>query len=233
MEQTVVVIPTLNPLASIVQYIEQLLSLNVGKVIIVNDGSEEKYQAIFHKLEAIPNCIVLTHDDNKGKGQALKTGFRYIIQNLKNAKIVLTVGAHGQHSIRNVKRILKYGEVFSDGIVLGVRNFYSKDLSIASVIGNKLASTFFQFLFHKYLLDTQTGLRSFPKSELSWLLHVPGDSFDYDTNVLAEAIKRKVPIYEVPVGRVNVKKNTLMHYDEILYPQEILQKMLLFYKKHK
>lgn len=233
MERSVVVIPALNPLASLIQYVERLVNLKVGKVIIVNDGSEEKYQHIFQQLEHVSNCVVLTHNENKGKGKALKTAFRFILKNIKNIDYVLTVGAHGQHDIEDIKRIIKYRTLFSNGIILGMRNFYSKDVTISNVIGNKVASTLFQLLFHKHLLDTQTGLRCVPRNELNWLIRVPGDTFEYDTNMLIEAIKRRVPIYEIPVGQVHIKKNTLMHYDEILYSQEILQQILLSYKNHK
>lgn len=233
MERTVAIIPALNPLTSLIQYVYNLKNINIEKVIVVNDGSEEKYKTVFHELRNIKNCIVLEHDSNKGKGKALKTGFHYIINNFKKVDRILTLGAHGQHTIEDVKLILKYTEVFSDGIILGTRNFQSKEMSIMNTIGNKVASKLFQLLFHKHLLDTQTGLRCIPKKELLWLINVPGDSFDYDTNMLVEAIKRKIPIYEIPINNVHIKKNSIMHYDEIIYPQEILQQMLSTYKKQK
>lgn len=233
MEQTAVIIPALNPLPSLIEYVEKLKKLNVVKVIIVDDGSEVKYEATFNELQNVTNCIVLKHNENKGKGRALKTGFHYVLKKLKNTRDVLTVGAHGQHKIEDVKRILKNRKVFSDGIILGVRNFHSEDLTITKTLGNKVASKLFQVLFHKHLLDTQTGLRCIPKKELSWLMNVPGDSFEYDTNMLVEAINRKVPIYEIPIGPIHIKKNTLMHYDEIINPQEIVQQMLSTYKNHK
>lgn len=233
MERTVVVVPALNPLASLIQYVENLKILDIHKIVIINDGSEEKYKTIFNELREMKNCIVLEHNENKGKGQALKTGFRYILKNLKKIDFILTVGAHGQHKIEDVKRILNNKNIFSDGIILGVRNFHPENIPLESVIGNKVASKLFQILFNRHLLDTQTGLRCIPRKELNWLINVPGNTFDYDTNMLVEAIKRKIPIYEIPISKSYIKKNTIMNYDEIIRPQKILQQMLSTYKKHK
>lgn len=233
MERIVAIIPALNPLASLIQYVQNLQTLGIEHIIIINDGSDEKYESIFDELRHIQYCTVLEHKENKGKGKALKTGFQYILKNSNNFDYIVTVGAHGQHKIEDVKRILNYKKIFSDGIILGVRNFHSEEMPIISKIGNKVASKLFQILFHKRLLDTQSGLRCIPKKELSWLLKVPGDHFDYDTNMLVKAIKRKVPIYEISIGHIHIKKNTLMHYDEIMYPQELFQQMVSTYKKQK
>lgn len=233
MERTVAIIPALNPLPSLIQYVQELKKLNIEKIIIINDGSEEKYNSIFGELRNIKYCTVLDHKQNKGKGKALKTGFRYILKNSNNFDYILTVGAHGQHEIEDVKRLLNYRKIFSDGIIIGVRNFHSKDMPIINKLGNKVASKLFQILFHKRLLDTQSGLRCIPKKELSWLLKVPGSHFDYDTNMLVKAIKRKVPIYEISIGHIHIKKNTLMHYDEIIYPQELFHQMVSTYKNDK
>ena len=46
MERTVVIIPTLNPLRSLIKFVESLMLLAIDKVIIINDGSDEKYKKI-------------------------------------------------------------------------------------------------------------------------------------------------------------------------------------------
>lgn len=234
MERPIVIIPALNPLPTLINYTKALLELNIYKVIIVNDGSDPKYQYIFQELSMIEHCIVLKHEDNKGKGRALKTGFGYVLKYFPNTNFVLTVGAHGQHTLDDVKLILQNLRVFSNGIILGVRNFRSKDLPLSNAIGHRAASLLFKLLFHRRILDTQTGLRSIPTKELSWLLNVPGDSYDYDINMLVEAINRKTPIYEIPIGRVKIRKNSIIHYDEITNSQKIIQQIIAnFTKYHK
>lgn len=229
----VVIIPALNPLNALIGYVKNMLKFNIEKVIIINDGSDEKYQVVFDELRKLDGCIVLTHQKNKGKGRALKTGFQYVITYIKHVNFVITVGAHGQHKLDDVQRILQNAAIFSDGIILGVRSFNSKDMPLTSSIGNRTASILFSLLFHKRLLDTQTGLRCIPKQQLYWCIKVPGESFSYDTNMLVEAIKRNIPIYEIPIGRLKLKKNSIMFYDEIINTHKLLQQMLITYSKNR
>lgn len=229
MNTVVVVIPAFNPLRSLIPFIERILELPVAEIVIIDDGSDEKYHPIFEQLYLLERCVVLVHEDNCGKGRALKTGFDYILNSQWKMKDVLTVGAHSQHSILDVKQILASTKIFSDGIILGVREFKSKDVPVASFVANRAASMLFELFFHKRLLDTQTGLRYLPNTLLSWLVRVSGESYQYDLNVLVAAIRRRIPIYEVPIGEAKLKKNSIIYYDEILEPKRLFQQLWLNY----
>lgn len=233
MERPIVIMPTFNPLPNLVDYVKNIIELDVNQVIIVNDGSDEKYQWVFENLSTIDHCKVLVHNKNRGKGRALKTGFQYVLKKYPKTGSVLTVGAHGQHTIDDVKLILHNLKIFSNGIILGVRNFRTKDLSIINTLGNSAVSLLFNLLFHKRILDIQTGLRCIPRKELPWLLKVPGESFDYDMNMLIEAIKRDVPIYEIPIGRVRVKKNSVICYDEIVSTHQVIHQIISSFTSQK
>ena len=225
MGDIIVVIPALNPLQSLLSFVEQLKAKEIEKVLIINDGSEEKYMPIFEELKNQSHCIVLEHNRNVGKGRALKTGFDYILKNEKKVEGLLTVGAHGQHTATDVELMLESAQLFSDGIVLGVRHFRSREMPIISFLGNQAASILFELLFHHRLLDIQTGLRYIPKRELYWLRKVEGEQADYDTNMLVEAIRRELPIYEIPISAARVRKNSIMHYDEIIGARKMLQQV--------
>lgn len=233
MERPIVIIPALNPLPALVCYAKNLIELDIQQIIIVNDGSDSKYNPVFQELSGLNKCVVLEHTENKGKGRALKTGFGYVLRHFPKSRSILTVGAHGQHDIDDVKCILHNLELFSNGIILGVRNFRSKDLPLMNTVGHQAASFLFQLLFHRRILDIQTGLRSIPVKELPWLLKVPGDSYDYDVNMLVEAIRRKIPIYEIPIGQARIKKNSVIHYDEIMDIREMIHQIFAnFTKQH-
>ena len=225
MEGVIVVIPALNPLQSFISFVDQLKKIAIKKIIIVNDGSEEKYASIFNELREMPQCIIIDHKQNKGKGSALKTGFDYILKHEKGIEGVLTVGAHGQHTIADIELMCESAKVFADGIVLGVRRFRSRELPMFSFLGNRAASILFELLFRRRLLDIQTGLRYIPKNELIWLRKVPGEQFNFDTNMLVEALRRDVPIYEIPIGYAKLRKNSIMNYDEIIDTKKMLQQI--------
>lgn len=233
MRDIIVVIPAFNPLQSLIPFVEQLITIKVTKIIVVNDGSAEKYQSVFDGLREVERCIVLEHSNNKGKGRALKTGFEYILKNEGQVQGVLTVGAHGQHNLADIRQILETVKIFSDGIILGVREFRSRNMPKLSFIGNRAASMLFELLFHRRLLDIQTGLRYIPRQELGWLRKVYGERFNYDTNMLVEALRRDITIYEVPIGYAQLKKNSIICYDEIVNPATVFQQIWNAFKKKK
>ena len=233
MNKIAAIIPAFNPQQSFVLFVQRLFTLDIAQIIIVNDGSDEKYEMIFEELAMLENCHVIHHDQNYGKGHTLKTAFTYMLARRENYQGILTVGAHGQHSLQDVKLVLTMTKVFSEGIVLGVRNFHSPDSTLSTYWGNRAMSLFFEALFHRKLLDTQTGLRYIAMNELPWLLDVKGEHFDYDTNMLVVALKRKCPIFEVEMGTLRLKKNSVIHYDEIINAREIIVQMLTDYLKQR
>ena len=80
-------------------------------------------------------------------------------------------------------------------------------------------------------MDTQTGLRYISINELPWLIKVKGERYDYDTNMLIAALKRKCPIFEVEIGQLRIKKNSIIQYDEITNAGTIITRMLMNYLK--
>lgn len=232
MQNVVLLIPAYNPLPSLLSFVESLQTLRTASIVVVNDGSDTKCAPIFDHLQQI-GCIVLHHKENIGKGQALKMGFNYVLKHCRKAQGVITVGAHGQHRLQDVERILQTTQLFSDGIVLAVREFRSKEVPLINFFANRAASVLFETFFHKRLLDIQSGLRFVPQQHLLWLKNVPGEGFNYDTNMLVEAIERDVPIYEVPIGYVRVKKNSVIFYDEIIHPSLMLQQIWQSFLKNK
>lgn len=225
MGDIIVLIPALNPLQSLLLLVEQLRSTTVRKILIINDGSDEKYASIFEELKQQPHCIVIEHERNMGKGRALKTGSEYIIKHGKKIEGLLIVGAHGQHTFEDVKLMLESAKLFSDGIVLGVRQFRTREIPVLSFLGNRAASMLFEVLFHHRLLDIQSGLRYIPKRELFWVHKVDGEQTDFDINMLVQAIQRAVPIYEIPIGEARVRKNSIIHYDELIGAKEMVQQV--------
>ena len=57
-------------------------------LVIVDDGSGLEYSGLFEELAE--SATVLTHEQNRGKGAALKTGMRYINKYMAYTETVLT-----------------------------------------------------------------------------------------------------------------------------------------------
>ena len=89
----VAVVPAYNPGEALLRLVDALrgrLSL-----LVVDDGSEDA--SVFERLPDGGGVTVLTHAANRGKGAALKTAFRHVVEHRPDAAGVVTVDADGQH----------------------------------------------------------------------------------------------------------------------------------------
>ena len=201
------IIPALNPDKKLIKLVNELKE-NYKDIIIVNDGSEN--DDIFKEISG---CTILTHEVNKGKGEALKTAFKYYLDNLSNKyKGVVCLDADGQHlptDAINMSKIVLDKDVF----VLGTRLFNTKSTPLRNKTGNRITSRIFKWLYKVYLKDTQTGLRAIPNRLIKPLLKVDGSRFEYELNVLIKLVKMKEEIYEYDIKTVYLKdSNKKSHY---------------------
>ena len=161
----VVLIPSYQPDEKLTKYVNELIDNNFRKILIVNDGSDKKCNKIFDELKNKEECIVLEHEENMGKGKALKTGFEYYINNIDKTEFVgiVTADSDGQHSVKDTIKIAESinKNKNNKSIILGVRNFNKKDVPFRSKFGNNMTSFFLKILYGAKIQDTQTGLRGF------------------------------------------------------------------------
>ena len=52
----------------------------------------------------------------------MKRGFQYVLSQWSSCKGVMTIGAHGQHRLQDIHLMMKMTKIFSNSIVIGVRN---------------------------------------------------------------------------------------------------------------
>src|SRR5699024_11666572 len=184
MKKCALIIPALNPGKMLINYVKELFQDPFDPIIVVNDGSDSSHLGIFAELEK-RDCIVLTHQRNRGKGQALKTAFRYLLNQTDDTVIgAVTADADGQHGIEDVRNIAEMLKKQPDHIVLGSRLFDDHHVPARSKLGNKLTSSIFYRLYGRDLVDTQTGLRGIAKENMVWMLEIKGDRYEFEMNTL-------------------------------------------------
>ena len=206
----IVLIPAYEPDAQLPKLVRQLKDVGLS-VLVVNDGSADGYDPIFREVGE--DAVVIAHEKNRGKGAALKTGLRYILEHMPQYDGVITCDADGQHKAEDVLRVsalLERGERF----VLTQRG-QSKDMPLRSKFGNSLSRVIYALLANRYLEDNQSGLRGFAREHLSWLVKVEKDNYDYEMNVLYYAAKKGVCIATVPIEAIYIENNASSHFSPV------------------
>lgn len=232
-DRLAVILPSLDPDAKLSSVVKGLADSGFRHVIIVDDGSDAAHQHYFTEAEAYPQCTVLHHGVNKGKGRALKTAFEYVLEKLPEADGVITIDGDGQHLLEDIIRCGNRMLKLDDKVILGCRDFDQPGVPPRSVAGNKTTSRFFKLLFNINLSDTQTGLRAIPTRYLLEFSKVDGERFEYETNMLLQMKRLGIGFVEQPIATVYDPEDYSSHYHAIKDSWRIIKIMLRFLaKKH-
>lgn len=212
-----VVVPALHPVREyLLPFLDHLLRLGAGAVVVVDDGSGDAYRATFDAA-AERGCIILRHDTNQGKGRALKTGFQHCADNLSHLSGIITADSDGQHAPEDLARVAaRHQELADEGrssSVIGSRNFGGDDVPARSRFGNICTTGIIRVLFGRRVADTQSGLRCFPMELVPDLLSVRGDRFDYEMNQLLWMLATHKDVHELEIRTIyHDKSNSVSHF---------------------
>ncbi|MBR5767999.1 MAG: bifunctional glycosyltransferase family 2/GtrA family protein [Clostridia bacterium] len=230
---TAVVIPSLEPPETIISFAVELIGAEAYRVIIVNDGSPSSYSEIFEELSLLERCVVLTHEKNRGKGAALKTGLEYCSQSVPECRVAVTVDGDGHHRLCDAVSCAHRANDFSS-VVLGMRRKGDPTILKRARYGNAITSALISVVceFDEKITDPLTGLRGFPAKYLEDICSVPGDGYDFETNMLLEISRNKIPMRTfLRVGTPVQGEKTHSHFRPFRDTFRILFELIRYYNK--
>ena len=224
--KTALVIPIYQPCDKALPFLRSIDPSSFERIVIVDDGSGEKYKHIFDEIAKLENFVVLSYPLNHGKGYALKTGFKYVKDNLPEVKGIVTADGDGQHALEDILRVRDELEKQEGKLVLGARDFTSEDCPKRNRFGNRFSSRYFKISTGVKIKDTQTGLRGIPSNLFELAINTVGDRYEYEFNFLSDAVK------EAPLSEITIKTiyddNANSHFHVIKDSARIYKVPLLY-----
>ena len=118
-------------------------------VLVVDDGSMDNTGNIAKENGA----FVIKHEKNKGKGDALITGFNYAIEN--NYNVIITLDADGQHDPSEIPKFLENIDKYD--IIIGARDF--REMPFLRRLSNTITTFLLSLRTHQKIEDSQSGYR--------------------------------------------------------------------------
>lgn len=217
MKKVMMLIPALNPSENLIDYVDELIAEGFDSILLLDDGSTEKFRWIFDELQKRKECMLFRHAINLGKGRGLKNGINYFL-NLENRDEfvgIITVDSDGQHTVNDVKKVRDALVANPDSLCLGSRNFNLPQVPPKSKFGNKVTSVVFRMLYGMKLGDTQTGLRAIPTGMAPAFIDLAGERFEYEMNMLMECAMKKMSVKEIEIQTVYFDDNSETHFNPI------------------
>ena len=102
MKEAVILIPSYEPDDLLVNVVNELVNEDFP-VLVVNDGSGREFDRVFEQVK--DKVQYISYETNKGKGYAMRTGYKQIPTLFPEAKFVITADGDGQHTLKDIKRV--------------------------------------------------------------------------------------------------------------------------------
>ncbi len=221
------VIPALDPDARLPAYCKELRERTGAPLVLVDDGSRPERRPLFDECLRVcgnQGVEILRHEVNRGKGRALKTAFEHLLRTRPGLTGCVTCDADGQHAPEDVVRCVELLAANPSALVLGCRRFGGPDVPLRSRFGNFAMRALFLFASGRRMLDTQTGLRGIPSDFMRELLSVPGERFEFETEMLLRIRRR--PLEQFPIRTLYENGNRGSHFRPLADSATILRQLL-------
>ena len=188
-----VIVPCLNEALAIRKLLEGVLA-HCSDVIVIDDGSTDDTANIVAQLPV----TLIRHPARRGKGEALRAGFREALQ--RGASGVLTMDGDGQHDPADTPRILAAARQFPGAMIIGARMLERHRQPNARRRANDFADWGISWGCGRPVADTQSGQRWYPPAAVE-LVDLPAQDFVFEAAILIAASRDlDMPVVSVPIA---------------------------------
>jgi len=163
-------------------------------VVVIDDGSTDVDVA---SLLSGVDVVVLRHETNLGKGQAILTASRVVES--RGGLYMITIDADGQHDPQDIEKFIPLMQEDAPAIIIGSRDFTTENVPASSRFGRSFANFWLKVETGRTIDDCQSGFRAYPVTYLNQL-HFKGSRYDFEAEVLAKAAWAGLALRTVPVA---------------------------------
>ena len=163
-------------------------------VLVIDDGSSDDTPRVAEAAGA----RVFRQTPNRGKGEALKTGFRHAIA--EGATAVLTLDADGQHEPAEIPAFLDVWARTRVELVIGARDFRAMPPSrrLANTLGKRVLG----WATGREIRDNQSGYRLIGRRLMDAMLASDESGFGFEVEMIVECVRRGWAIEWVPIRTI-------------------------------
>ncbi len=168
------------------------------ELIVVDDGSTDGTRELLGRLQAAqPDLRVLAHAVNRGKGAALRAGFR-----AARGDLVLIQDADLEYDPRDLPALLAPLLEDRADVVFGSRfrgGGAQRAVFFWHAVGNRVLTLLANLLTDLNLTDMEVGYKAFRRAVLAGL-SLQEDRFGIEPELTVKAARGGWRLYEVPVS---------------------------------
>ncbi len=195
------VIPAYNEETAVAEVVRGVLAQGLD-AMVVDDCSSDATSARAREAGA----EVVRHEVNRGKGEALRTGFARAVELGYDA--VVTLDADGQHDPKEIPRLLEAAG--RADIVVGSRMAEVSTMPRVRLWTNLFTSWVVSRLAGARIADSQSGYRLLKRSVLGRVKY-SSSRFDAESEILVKACRMGFRVIEVPISTIYGDEKSKIH----------------------
>ena len=186
------IMPTYNNGGTLHDVVERVLTY-CKDVSGVNDGCTDNSPEVLSLLGE--RITVVDYGRNRGKGYALKQGFKKAKQ--MGFDYAITIDSDEQHYPEDIPLFVEALEQHPGALIVGSRNLKQENMPGKNTFANKFSNFWFRLQTWIDLPDTQTGYRLYP---LKWLPRIFSARYEAELSLLVFSAWRGTDLVPIKVN---------------------------------
>lgn len=191
-----IVIPAYNEAKFIGRVIEDISAATPNiPILVVNDGSTDDTRRVVQHYDV----SLVEHQQNFGKGEAIKTAFSFAQQN--KFDWIIFLDGDGQHPPQYLSDFVEKISHDQVDAVLGNRQTRSLDMPIHRLLSNGITSIMISLSAGQRILDSQCGFRAVRTNKMHGI-NFEADGFQIESELLIKLGKSGARFSHVPIETI-------------------------------
>ncbi|MBM1105510.1 DUF2062 domain-containing protein [Aurantibacter crassamenti] len=202
-----VIVPTYNNAKTLKRVLDRVL-LQTTNIIIINDGSTDNTKE--HLID-YSEYTQITLTQNKGKGNALRLGFKKALE--LGFEFAITIDSDGQHFPEDIPIFLDELVATEDKkiLLIGSRNMTHESVPKKSSFGNKFSNFWLWVTTGTTLADTQSGFRLYPIKAMQDI-KLRTNKFEFEIEAMVKSSWNGITLKNVPIRVLYDETERVSHY---------------------
>ena len=221
---TTIIVPAYNEQEGLGVILEKIFRAvdGVCEVLVVDDGSDDSTS----EVASLFPCRLIRHEENRGKGEALKTGIKHAV-----GKNVIFIDADDTYPAEIIPQMYEALE-FCD-VVYGARTIGRNNIPRFNRLGNRLFQNLIRYIYGFEASDYCTGLYGVQKRHLE-TMDISSPGFSIEPEIAIKASRMKLRMQDIPIEyRSRVGQPKLRGWPDGLEHLKTILRLLFWHSNHK